>query len=413
MIGHGLSPLSVSPVPGNGNGGDGWRSIGTFVVMAFLAACSSSWEPAFDQVAASALFDTVAIADPDEALTFARFDDNGTRRVIAVREYRNGVVRGVDIARITRQDAKDPIAVFNQLGYDTLRNYIRAARPEDLITFRADQLVIPVDLHDRHIAVGTNFPEHAGDAGVEDGPFLFPKLVQPTGPRDAVPAGTGLLDYEVEVAWVTLGPLPRGDKAEWMGLLLANDFTDRETLLHGVDPWNPASGDGFATGKSFPGFLPIGNLFVVPKDHRRFAAALNLHLYLDRILRQRSTADAMVWDFDAIIAHTWEWQDRRWDHRGQQVSLFGNAQAIPARTLILSGTPHGTVFAGIGLRHKVYGLGRWLLGGWSEPIPKHVIDVYIEDAHRAGAYLRPGQTVEIHVDRMGVLSSPIVPELPI
>lgn len=47
-------------------------------------------------------------------------------------------------------------------------------------------------------------------------------------------------------------------------------------------------------------FLPIGNLFAVPKDHRRFAAARDLRLYVDGTLRQHSPATEMVWDFDDI-----------------------------------------------------------------------------------------------------------------
>lgn len=367
------------------------------------SACASGWEPAFDEDAPPQLFENVAIAPLDDALTFARVAGAGGPRVVAVTAYRDGVVHG------TAFESNDPIALFNQLGYDALRERIRAPSAAARITVPATQLVIPVDLGDHHVAAATNFPEHAGDAGVEDGPFLFPKLVQPTGPYAAVSAGAGLLDYEVEIAWVTLIPLARGDAAPWMGLVLANDFTDRDTLLHEVDPWNPASGQGFATGKSFPGFLPVGNLFVIPRDHRRFAAALDLRLYVDGKLRQHSAASEMVWDFDQIVAHTWAWKERRWDHRGAQVSLLGDADVIPARTLILSGTPHGTIFAGVRTRHMISGALRWLLGGWNEAVTARVISAYVADARAAGTYLAPSQRVEIHVDRLGVIRNVVVP----
>lgn len=383
-------------------------------------ACTSVSEPAFEDVAEPGLFDGVAIADLDEALTFARVEAGGRRRVIAVTEYRDGEVRGVDLSSALGRDTHDPILIFNERGYDGLRDLVRSAPLDAKVTAPAASLVIPVDLGDHHIAVATNFPEHAGDAGVEDGPFLFAKLVRPSGPYDPVPAGEGLLDYEVEVAWVTLaaigprrgpgatGALAHGGEPNFMGLILCNDFTDRDTLLGKIDPWNVESGAGFTTGKSFPGYLPLGNLFVVPRDHRRFAAGLELRLYVNDVLRQRSTAKEMIWDFDEIIAQSWARKEQRWDHRGRQVSLFGDSEVIPDRTLILSGTPHGTVFDGLRTRHYVSGLTTWLLGGWDEPIPEHVVSSYIDDARSAGVYLRADDRVEIHVDGMGVLRNQVV-----
>lgn len=372
-----------------------------------ISACSSGWEPAFDEKADPARFDTVAIADPDEALSFARVAAEGGARTIAVTEYRDGVVHGVDLGALLGRPADDPAAVFTTHGYDALRALLRDAPAAARVAVPAAELTLPVDLRDHHVAAATNFPEHAGDAGVEDGPFLFPKLVRPTGPYDTVPHSPGLLDYEVELAWVTLEPLARGTAPQHMGIVLCNDFTDRDTLLRHLDPWDVASGDGFATGKSFPGYLPVGNLFVVPRDFRRFAEALQLQLYVNGELRQRSKAREMVWDFDEIVSRTWAWQDRRWEHRGAQVSLLGDSETIPARTLVLSGTPHGTIFDGLRTRHYAAGLAAWLAGGWNEPLPSHVVGAYIGDAHAAGAYLRPGDRVEIHVDRAGVLRNRI------
>jgi 2,4-didehydro-3-deoxy-L-rhamnonate hydrolase len=374
-----------------------------------VVACSSGWEPAFDEVAPPDLFEEVAIAPPEEALTFARIDGPSGPRVIAVTAYREGSVRGIDLTVALQREVSDPIAVFSELGYEHLLELVRDPAPSAMVSVPATSLVIPVGLGAHHVAAATNFPEHAGDAGVEDGPFLFAKLVEPTGPRDPVPAGSGLLDYEVEVAWVTLAPLTPDGAPDFLGLVLCNDFTDRETLLHHVDPWDVESGAGFTTGKSFPGYLPVGDLFVVPRDHRRFAAELDLRLYVNGALRQRSRASEMVWDFDEIVARTWAWKDRRWDHRGAAVALVAAPDAIPERTLILSGTPHGTVFAGLAPRHYLLGLTTWLAGGWDRSLPQQVVSAYVGDAHRAGAYLRAGDSVDIHVDRMGVVRSRVSP----
>jgi 2,4-didehydro-3-deoxy-L-rhamnonate hydrolase len=366
------------------------------LMLSFVtAACTPVFEPAFDERVDPAAFDDVAVAPLGEALTFARVERDGRPRVLGVTAYAGGTVRGVDLG------ADDPIALVRERGYDAVAASVRDGAT---IEVPATSLLLPVDLGDHHVAAATNFPEHAGDAGVEDGPFLFPKLVQPTSARAPIPAGDGLLDYEVEVGWVTLEPLSAGDPVPGqLGLVLCNDVTDRDTLLRVLDPWDVASGTGFATGKSFPGFLPIGDLFVVPRDHRAFTKDVTLQLSVNGALRQRSPATAMVWDVDEIVARTWAWKDRQWDHRGRPVSLLDASQAIPARSLILSGTPHGTVFDGLRTRHYVAGIASWLLGGWGTPVPRHVVEAYIADARRAGVYLQPGDTVDIRVDRLGVL----------
>jgi 2-keto-4-pentenoate hydratase/2-oxohepta-3-ene-1,7-dioic acid hydratase in catechol pathway len=176
--------------------------------------------------------DTVAIAPLDEALTFAR----AAGRLIAVTEYRAGRVSGVDLG------SGDPISLLDAVGWDGARDRVATASDSDRVVVDAHTLDVPVDLRDHHVAAGTNYPEHAGEAEVDDGPFLFPKLVQPTPPRASVPVGDALLDYEVELAWVTLAPVAPGETPSRMGLVLCNDYTDRATLLRLVDVWDPTSG---------------------------------------------------------------------------------------------------------------------------------------------------------------------------
>jgi 2-keto-4-pentenoate hydratase/2-oxohepta-3-ene-1,7-dioic acid hydratase in catechol pathway len=374
-------------------------------LISVLSGCGFTWEPAFDEAIDPATIASVAIAESNDALTFARFDSGDRRRVLLVSKYSANRIEGIDLGGALGQEIADPIDAFHRHGYDGLRALTVDGAPETRVTVAASDLVIPVDLGDRHIAAGTNFPEHADDAGVEDGPFLFAKLVVPTEPYAAVPAGDGLLDYEVELAWVTIEPLTQGSSPRHMGVILCNDYTDRETLMRHVDAYDVASGKGFTTGKSFPGFLPVGNLFVIPRDFRSFADNTQLQLFVNHRLRQRSPASAMVWDFDEIVRQTWARRDRKWEHRGSPISLPGSDGTIPTRTLILAGTPHGTVFDGIRSSQMAAGVFAWLFGGWSKPLPAHVVDAYIGDARRAGIYLQPGDRVVIHVDRLGVINN--------
>src|SRR5262245_47122112 len=147
--------------------------IGPLAAALLLGGCAPEAESVLERTAAATPPARVTIAPTAEALTFARVD----RRVLGVTRYEDGRVDGVDLG-------------------------------------------------DRHVATGLNFPAHAGESGAGEQPFLFPKLTRPTGPRAPVAVAGRLLDYEVEVAWIPLSPLAEGDRPASMGLVLCNDYTD-------------------------------------------------------------------------------------------------------------------------------------------------------------------------------------------
>jgi 2-keto-4-pentenoate hydratase/2-oxohepta-3-ene-1,7-dioic acid hydratase in catechol pathway len=373
-------------------------SIGPLAAALLLGGgCAGDTMPVRGPTASRPPLARVTIAPTSEALTFARVG----RRVLAVTRYEDGRVEGVDLA------ADDPIALFRAEGYDVLRSRIDGAAASARVSVSAGDLGTPVDLRDHHVATGLNFPAHGGESGAGVQPFLFPKLTRPTGPRAPVAIAGRLLDYEVEVAWVPLAPLAEHERPASMGLVLSNDYTDRETLLRTVDPWNPGSGKGFTTGKSFAGSLPVGDLFVIPRDVRAFASGIELRLWVNDRLRQRAPLAASTWKLDDLVAQVWARRDLVWDDRGTEARLPVVGGRLPDRTLIMSGTPDGTIFRAIGTGQRLRGLGAWLLGGWHRPLPAHVIDAYIRDARDAGIYLQPGDRVAIHVERLGVIENEV------
>jgi 2-keto-4-pentenoate hydratase/2-oxohepta-3-ene-1,7-dioic acid hydratase in catechol pathway len=353
---------------------------------------------------------SVEIAPLDEAVTFARVRRDGAHRVLAVTRWADGAVEGVDLSALLGRPVSDPIALLDdEEDQGALADRIAAAPDATRVTAAAGDLDLPVELGAHHVAAGTNYPEHAGEADVTDGPFLFAKLVEPTQSRAPVSAGDGLLDYEVELAFVTLTPLESAQATPRLGLVVCNDYTDRATLLRHVDVWNPASGTGFTTGKSFPGYLPVGDLLVVPRDVRAFADGLELRLWVNGELRQQTRASEWIWDLDRLLAETWARRDVTWEHRGGQVSLLSPAKTIPARTLLLAGTPAGTVFQGVDVGTRARGAFAWLWSGFEGPLPAHVVETYVRDARAAGGYLKPGDQVVIHVERLGVVANAIIP----
>lgn len=387
------------------------RYVPMAALLALPLACTTTWEPLFDEPLEPATVHDVEISTRDDALTFFRVPDarseTGQLRLFAATSYGNERVSGVDLSAALGEEVDDPIEAFNQFGYEGLVAALDGAT--DIEQFAVSELTLPVDLGKHHVAAGTNFPEHASETGVEGGPYLFPKLTSPTRHDATVSAGQALLDYEVEVGWVPLQPIARGSYPEFVGMILCNDYTDRDTLLRHIDTSNVASGDGFTTAKSFPGFLPVGNLFVIPRDRAAFEERVLLKLAVNGWLRQREHLSRRVWGFDEILDQSWAREEQTWAHRGKNVSLFSkSSNAIAARTLLMSGTPSGVVFNELNIEQKGSGFFDYVLGGWDESIPDHAVDNYIRDARAAGIYLHVGDEVTIHADHLGVIRNEIV-----
>lgn len=349
--------------------------------------------------------DALAIAPGEEALTFARTEEGGRRRLLLVYAYAGGILTGVDLSEVLGHEIDDPIDVYATHGYDGVR-MLGARGP--MVTVSSSSLTAPVALNGSHIAVGTNFPEHANEATVREGPFLFPKEVVPT-PYDApISIGDGLIDYEVELCFVALEDMDLDRVPERAGLLLCNDVTDRAKLLRNVDPGNVVSGKGFTTGKSAPGFMPVGTLFVIPRDLRAFAARIELRLYRNGELKQSARQSEAIWDFDELLRQTKLRKSQTWEYQGKKVGLAIRENRIPARTAILAGTPSGTIFRGLHKRAILRGVADWVCGGWKMPLPHWIVERQISYDRKSRSYLQPGEKISIQVDYMGELHNELV-----
>ncbi len=346
---------------------------------------------------------SLPIARLDEALTFAR---SLTGQIIGVLSYQDDQVTGVDLSALTLTPGEDAIDLVNRLGLEAVSEAVRNGQPA--VTLPVSDLGLPVKLTDAHIAVGTNYREHAEESSVTGSPFLFPKLVIPTSSRADIPAGAGLLDFEVELCLVPLQPLGLNDPASG-GLILGNDVTDRAVLMRGVDLKDPQSGRGFTDGKSAAGYLPVGDLFVVPRDLDAFVAGLTLQLSVNGVERQRAPATEWIWDLTEILKRARAKRETIWSWRHGAARLaFADDGAIPARTLIMAGTPAGTIFHGVPGKDRQSGLLRWILSGFRGSVVQNVIAAYIARSQAQKTYLQPGDQVTIRVDRLGTLSNRVM-----
>lgn len=376
-------------------------------LAALGGGCGLQWSPSFDESIDLDALDDVPIAAPEVALSFARYAASDGPRTLLVLGYQDGYVEGVDLSEAVGEQHLDPVQTFRAMGYEALQAIATSTHARARIS--SERLVLPLDFGPAHIAAGTNYPEHAGEVGLneDDEPYLFPKLVRPT-PFDApVSVGQALLDYEVELGFVALEPIEVGSTPKWMGLILCNDFTDRALLLRSLDPDDVTSGKGFTTGKSRRSFLPVGQLLVIPRDYRSFAAETRLKLYVNLALRQQAYVSEAIWDIDAIFREIWAREGVTWDHRGRRYPLF--TDRIEAGTIIMSGTPYGVVFNEVGTEPRSSALLEWLAGGWDRSFADHAIEDYITDAKAAGIYLLTGDRVDIHVEHMGTIHSEVQP----
>lgn len=345
---------------------------------------------------------TIAIAPTDKALTFARAGKGAAAQTIVVTRYEDGVVTGIDLAPLLLP-GEDAIAAYNRLGHDAITAFVASAKAS--VSLEAATLAIPVDLRALHAAVATNYPEHADEAKVDSGPFMFAKIAQPTSSRAAIPASKGLLDYEVELCLVTLSALPANAGAKG-GLILCNDVTDRAALLRGADINDIASGKGFTDGKSGAGFLPVGELFVVPRDLKAFVEPLELHLSVNGEERQRTRVTSWIWDLDRLLLETAKRSGVSWTWREGSAQLPVNKDGVlPDRSLVLAGTPAGTIFQGPGSATFVRGAFDWVAKfGQGSPIAA-IVERTITDDRASDGYLQAGDVVTIRVDQMGTLEN--------
>ena len=347
---------------------------------------------------------SIVIAARSEALTFARFRRQSATALMLVENYTDGVLRGIMIHEDSEESVRDPIALFRDLGYAHIEGL--AGAPIDV---REEDLIVPFDGTSCQIAIGGNYPKHAAETAIAEN-FLFPKLNAPGGFLEPVPAGEGLLDHEVELGFVSLGPICNHSVIQHIGLVLASDYTDRATLLRKVDPRNVTSGKGFTEAKSKAGYMPVGNLFVIPKDFRTFYRTLRMKLYVDGQLHQDAKPEEMVWGIDRMIQQTFQDEGRAWECGGRYVSLPVRDGELAARTILLSGTSDGVILRKPSSRQLVLGLLEAALGGFRN-MQAVLIEPAVREAQEQRRYLQPGMQVVVRADKLGIIRNRIVSTL--
>jgi len=210
------------------------------------------------------------------------------------------------------------------------------------------------------LCIGLNYRKHAAETGakIPEHPVLFMKSAGTLqNPGDPIVLPTKLrsdeVDYECELAVVIGQKCKNVSRSEAFdvifGYTAGNDVSARD--------WQKRYGGGqWCRGKGFDTFAPLGPA-IVTKDDIPDPNSLRISTRVNSKTRQSSNTSDMILDVPTLIEF-----------------LSGSTTLYPG-TVILTGTPEGV--------------------GMAMDPPK---------------FLAPGDFVEVEIEKIGVLSNPVVTE---
>jgi 2-keto-4-pentenoate hydratase/2-oxohepta-3-ene-1,7-dioic acid hydratase in catechol pathway len=273
-----------------------------------------------------------------------------------------GVVSG-EYVDVNAADPETPATVREllELGLDWQRRAWSAlARGPVRHDPRHVSLLAPVPDTQKIICIGLNYRDHAAESGVPvpPEPVLFSKY--PTalighGAAIVLPKVSEQVDYEAELV-VAIGRrgrhIPRERALDHVGgYAVGHDVSARDWQLN-------KPGKQWMAGKTFDTFAPVGPELVTP-DEVPDPQNLGIRLRLNGQTMQNSSTSQLVFGVDELIAY------------------LSQVFTLEAGDLIFTGTPPG-----VGMARK-------------PPV-----------------WLKPGDTVEVEIDKLGTLKNSVVAEKP-
>jgi 2-keto-4-pentenoate hydratase/2-oxohepta-3-ene-1,7-dioic acid hydratase in catechol pathway len=217
-------------------------------------------------------------------------------------------------------------------------------------------LLAPVPDPGKVICIGLNYADHAAESGMEppDEPVVFSKFSSAVcAHRDSIvlPGCSDQVDYEAELVAVigrTARRVPRERAREYIaGYTCGHDVSARD--------WQLGKGGGqWLLGKTFDTFAPLGPELVTA-DQVGDPGQLGVRLRLNGTTMQDSSTRQLIFPVDHLV------------------SYLSHVCTLNPGDVIFTGTPPG-----VGMARK-------------PPV-----------------FLKPGDEVEVEVERIGVLRNPVV-----
>lgn len=216
---------------------------------------------------------------------------------------------------------------------------------------------MPIAAPGKVLCLGLNYAEHAAEGGfdVPDYPALFVRVrssLIPAGAGMVRPAASEMLDYEAELMVVIGKPARHVSPAQALdhvfGYTLFNDGSVRDFQGKGAQ-WTP--------GKNFNATGPVGPVVVTPDELAPGATGLRIQSRLNgKVMQDSTTADMIFPVAEAIV-------------------IVSEVMQLEPGDMIAMGTPPG-----------------------------------VGHARKPPVWMKPGDTIEIEIEGIGICRNPIVAE---
>ena len=356
---------------------------------------------------------STGILSPLKGLTLAleRGTPDGPPHVLLVTELQGDQISAVDLTAAGLTTKTDFFDVLTDVGIETLVDVAQAEANDQLPVVQRNfgDLLPAAGTAARHVASGTNFPEHQEETGSES-VFNFPKFGVATPPVTTVSTDADeLLDYEVEICTRFDRDIERIEDfdAAQKGFFLCGDFSNRSVLTRLIDPDNFDSGTGFSDAKSGPERFPSGGLFVVPLDWESFVKNERLVTQINDEMRQDARAGAMILSFRSLVEKAladtestrFLYDDKRW-------RLVENGM-IARDQVLMSGTAEGVIFMPPNMKQIVRGAMLYILKGTfltGQAPYDAVLENFLDEERASLRFLQPGHLVTHNSSNMGTIS---------
>ena len=278
-------------------------------------------------------------------------------------EYKPGAIVKRDgrevIVDLLAADASLPASIraLLEAGPPALQKAEAAAEEATgYLELSAIKLAAPIPNPDKILCIGLNYADHAAESGqpLPDYPIVFSKYSNTViGSGDAIvlPKVTDQVDYEAELGFV-IGKRARhvseADALEYVaGYLNVNDVSARDYQTR-TSQWT--------MGKSFDTFAPMGPALVtadeLPDPHN-----LAIRLWIGADTLQDSSTSQLIFSVPQLLAD------------------ISQVMTLQPGDIVSTGTPPG-----------------------------------VGAARRPPRWLKPGETVNMEIEGLGVLSNPVVAE---
>jgi 2-keto-4-pentenoate hydratase/2-oxohepta-3-ene-1,7-dioic acid hydratase in catechol pathway len=273
---------------------------------------------------------------------------------------RVAALRNAACVDLNRTDARIPHCIKALLaqGPAGLARAAEALPKGDPLRWETLQLLPPVPSPEKIICVGLNYADHARESGSQPPaePVLFnkfPTAIRAHGQPIVLPRLSREVDYEAELV-VVIGAggrqIPKARaKQHVAAYCCGNDVSARDWQLR-------KPGGQWLLGKSFDTFAPVGPVLVTA-DEIADPGNLRIQLRLNGQVMQDSSTAQLIFSIEELVSY-----------------VSGVCTLSPG-DLIFTGTPSGVGFT-----------------------------------RKPPVFLKPGDTVEVEIEKIGVLSNAVVAE---